>query len=79
MNIKQILLKSLEDAFLHLNYSFDDLSLSFSNQTGIADFQCNSAFSVAKKLHLNPEVVANSIISNLKQDVADEKKPFPRG
>lgn len=71
MNIKNILYKALEDSFLHLNYEFDDITLAFSNRAGEADFQCNSAFAIAKKVHSSPEIVANSIISNLKQDVAD--------
>ena len=71
MNIKKILYKALEDSFLHCNYSFDDLMLSFSNRPEEADFQCNSAFAIAKKVHTSPEVVANSIIANLDQDIAD--------
>ena len=71
MNIKNILTKALEDAFLHLNYELADLTLTFSNRAGEADFQCNSAFAIAKKVHTSPEVVANAIISNLEQDVAD--------
>lgn len=70
MNIKQVLINSLKEAFLHLSYEFDDLSLSFSNKEG-ADFQCNSAFAIAKKMHTNPETVANAITSNLKQDIAE--------
>ncbi len=70
MNIKQILLDSLKETFLHLSYEFDDLTLSFSSKEG-ADFQCNSAFAIAKKMHTSPEVVANAIASNLKQDIAD--------
>jgi len=50
MNIKQILISALKDTFLHLSYEFDDLSLAFSNKEG-ADFQCNSAFAIAKKMH----------------------------
>ena len=71
MNIKKILYKALEDSFLHNDYSFDDISLTFSNRPEEADFQCNSAFSIAKKVHTSPEVVANAIIANLNQDVAD--------
>ena len=70
MNIKNILLDSLKEVFLHLNYSVDDITLTFSSKEG-SDFQCNSAFALAKKLQINPEVVATSIISNLKQDVAE--------
>lgn len=71
MNIKKILYKALEDSFLHSDYSFDDLTLTFSNRPEEADFQCNSAFAIAKKVHTSPETVANSIIANLNQDVAD--------
>lgn len=71
MNIKKILYKALEDSFLHSNYSFDDLTLTFSNRPEEADFQCNSAFAIAKKVHASPEIVANAIIANLKQNVAD--------
>ncbi|MBR7172534.1 MAG: arginine--tRNA ligase [Clostridia bacterium] len=71
MNIKKILYKALEDSFLHCDYSFDDITLTFSNRPEEADFQCNSAFAIAKKVHTSPEVVANSIIANLNQDVAD--------
>ena len=70
MNIKQILINSLKDAFLHLSYEFEDLTLSFSSKEG-ADFQCNSAFAIAKKMHTRPEIVAHAIVSNLKQDIAD--------
>ncbi len=71
MNIKRILYKSLEETFLHLNYELADLTLSFSNRPAESDYQCNSAFAIAKKMHTSPEVVATAIISNLKQDIAD--------
>ena len=71
MNIKKILLDALEETFLHLNYELADLTLTFSNRPAESDFQCNSAFAIAKKMHTSPEVVATAIISNLKQDIAD--------
>ncbi len=67
MNIKQILIDALKGTFLHLSYEFDDLSLAFSSREE-ADFQCNSAFSIAKKTHTSPEIVANAIASNLNID-----------
>ena len=70
MNIKNTLYKALEETFLHLGYAFDDITLAFSSKEG-ADFQCNSAFAIAKKVHASPEVVANAIIANLDQDIAD--------
>ncbi|MBR3885511.1 MAG: arginine--tRNA ligase [Clostridia bacterium] len=70
MNVKKILLDALKETFLHLNYSIDDITLTFSAKEG-SDFQCNSAFSLAKKAQTSPEIVANAIMSNLKQDVAE--------
>lgn len=70
MNIKNKLYEALKQAFLHLNYSLDDLSLTFSSKDG-SDFQCNSAFALAKKNGTSPEIIANAIISNLNQDLAE--------
>ena len=70
MNIKNILYNALKDAFNKLNYDEEDITLTFSAKEG-SDFQCNSAFALAKREHSNPEVVANAIISNLKQDIAE--------
>ena len=70
MNIKKTLFEALKEAFLHLNYSLDDITLTVSSKEG-ADFQCNSAFMLAKKEQTSPETIANAIISNLKQDIAD--------
>ena len=70
MNIKKTLYNALKETFKHLNYSEDDISLTFSSKEG-ADFQCNSAFALAKKAQTSPEIVANAIISNLKQDIAE--------
>ncbi len=71
MNIKKILLDSLEESFLHLGYSTDDITLTYSNKPELADFQCNSAFALAKKHSASPEVIANSIMANLNQDIAE--------
>ncbi|MBP3582141.1 MAG: arginine--tRNA ligase [Clostridia bacterium] len=71
MNIKKTLLEALEKTFLHLNYELADLTLTFSNRPTESDFQCNSAFAIAKKTHTSPEVVATAIISNLSQNIAD--------
>lgn len=70
MNIKKIITKALEESFLHLSYDLDDMSLAFSNKEG-ADFQCNSAFAIAKKMHTSPEIIANSIVTNLNLDIAN--------
>lgn len=70
MNIKKVLFDALKEVFLHLNFSIDDITLTASTKEG-ADFQCNSAFALAKKAQTSPETIANAIISNLKQDIAD--------
>ena len=71
MNIKTTLQSALEASFKHLGYSLDDVTLTFSGKPEICDFQCNSAFALAKKQGASPEIIANSIIANLKQDVAE--------
>ena len=75
MNIKKILLDALKETFLHLNYSIDDITLTFSAKEG-SDFQCNSAFALAKKAQTSPEVVANAIsdaVANKKAAKAKDK------
>ena len=71
MNLKKILWEALEKSFKHLGYDTDDVTLAFSNKGDEVDYQCNSAFMIAKKVHSSPEVVATAIISNLVQDIAD--------
>lgn len=68
MNIKKYLYDALEKSFLHLGYDTDDITLTFSNRPDDADFQCNSAFVIAKKVHTSPEIVATAIIANLRLD-----------
>lgn len=64
-NIKNELAKYLEKAFEELGLDKADIMVSYSNKPEIADYQCNSAFSVAKKLGKNPIVLANEIVSAL--------------
>lgn len=77
MNIKKTLMEALEKSFKHLGYDTDDITLIFSNKPEVADFQCNSAFALAKKLGARPDVVANSIMANLSQDVAEVSFAMP--
>lgn len=70
MNIKKIITNALEESFMHLSYDLSDMSLTFSSKEG-ADFQCNSSFAIAKKMHTSPEIIANSIVTNLNLDIAD--------
>lgn len=70
MNIKKIITNALEESFMHLSYDLSDMSLTFSSKSE-ADFQCNSSFAIAKKMHTSPEIIANSIVTNLNLDIAD--------
>ena len=71
MNLKTKLYSALEESFVKLGFDTNDITLTFSNRPDDADYQCNSVFAIAKKTHQNPEVVANAIIENLNQDVAE--------
>ncbi len=71
MDIKNILKEALIKSFEKLGFDSSDITLTFSNKPEQADYQCNSAFALAKKLQTNPEVVANQIIDNLEQDIAE--------
>ncbi len=64
-NIKNELTKYLEAAFEKLGFDKADVMVSYSNKPDVADYQCNSAFTLAKKLGKNPVLVANEIASEL--------------
>ena len=64
-NIKNELAKYLETAFEKLGLDKTDVMVSYSNKPDVADYQCNSAFSLAKKLGKNPVMIANEIVEKL--------------
>ena len=64
-NIKNELTKYLETAFEKLGLDKADVMVSYSNKPDVADYQCNSAFTLAKKLGKNPVLVANEIVEQL--------------
>ena len=64
MQIKEILQKKLTESFKKCDYDVLDVQVAFSNKPELADYQCNSAFVLAKKLRLTPMLVANRIIEN---------------
>lgn len=70
MQIKEILQKKLTESFIKCDYDVLDVQVSFSNKPEMADYQCNSAFVLAKKLRLTPMIIANRIIENF--DNSDE-------
>lgn len=71
MNLKNILYDALKTSFSKLGYDEGDITLTFSNRPEDADYQCNSAFALAKKTHQSPEMVANAIIENMSQNIAE--------
>ncbi|MBQ8451467.1 MAG: arginine--tRNA ligase [Clostridia bacterium] len=71
MDIKQTLIDALNKSFEKLGYDLNDVNLGFSNRPNEFDYSSNSSFAIAKKMKTNPEVVANSIMENLNQDIAE--------
>lgn len=63
--VKNELVKHLENAFSKLGFESGDIIVSYSNKPELADYQCNSAFSLAKKLGKNPVLIANEIVDAL--------------
>ena len=70
MNISKTLYDALKNSFEKLGFDANDITLTFSNRAE-ADYQCNSVFAIAKKMHMNPDEVANKIIESLEQDIAE--------
>lgn len=64
-NFKNELIKQLESAFERLGYNKSDVVVTYSNKPEVADFQCNSAFMLAKKAGKNPMELANLIVGEL--------------
>ena len=77
MNIKKKLQTALENCFEKLGFDKSDVTLTFSNKPEESDFQCNSAFMIAKKQHVSPQIVASQIIDNLECDFADVSFAMP--
>lgn len=65
--VKDILEKSLKKAFKSLGFDENDVLVGYSNRPEVADYQCNSAFALAKKLGKNPIEIANQIKNELKE------------
>lgn len=63
--VKNELKKQIENVFEKMGFDKNDVVVTYSNKPEIADYQCNSAFSLAKKLGKNPIVLANEIVSEL--------------
>jgi len=64
--VKDILLDKIEKAFDKLNFDKSLITLAYANKPEMADYQCNSAFSLAKKMGKNPVEIATAIVNELK-------------
>lgn len=63
--VKNELVKKLEAVFEELGYDKNDVVVTYSNKPEVADYQCNSAFVLAKKAQKNPMVLASEIVEKL--------------
>ena len=68
MNILKELEKEFKKVFEELGYPNEDINITFSNRPELCDFQCNSAFSLAKKEKKSPLMIANTITEKFKND-----------
>ena len=64
--VKDILVKELESVFEKLGLNKEDVTLTYSNKPELADYQCNSAFAIAKRIGKNPIEIASAIAEGLK-------------
>lgn len=64
-NVKNELVKKLEVVFEELGFDKSDIVVTYSNKPEVADYQCNSAFALAKKAQKNPMVLASEIVEKL--------------
>ena len=65
MIVKSEIEKYLLFAFKKCGYDESLANVTFSNKPELADFQCNSAFVIAKEQRVNPKEVCENILNNL--------------
>ncbi|MBQ7466667.1 MAG: arginine--tRNA ligase [Clostridia bacterium] len=63
--VKDYLFEKIEHVFEKLGFDKNDAGVSYSGRPEVCDFQCNSAFGLAKKLGKNPMELANMIAKEL--------------
>jgi arginyl-tRNA synthetase len=68
MNIFKSLEKDFKKVFNELGYNEENANLTFSNRPELCDFQCNSAFVIAKIEKKSPIEIANLIAQKLKSE-----------
>ena len=65
MFIKNQLENLLQQSFISLGYPLEYATISASNRPLDADYQCNAAFALSKRLKQNPSEIAQNIMKNL--------------
>ena len=73
MNLNQIINQKVQIAFEKAGYHDGQLLVRLSDRPDISDYQSNGALPLAKQLKTNPRVVAEEIVSHLKEDAFFEK------
>ncbi len=68
MNIIRNLEKEFNNVFKKLGYGKEDINITFSDRPELCDFQCNSAFVLAKKEKKAPFLIANAISEEFKNN-----------
>jgi len=63
--VKDILNNEQEKVFDKLGFDKELITLTYSNKPEVADYQCNSAFALSKKLGKNPMEIASMIAKEL--------------
>ena len=71
--VKDILFEKVYKVFDKLGFDKSLVTLAYANKPEFADYQCNSAFALAKKVGKNPMEIAKLIAENLSdEDVVAE-------
>ncbi len=66
MNLVLKLESLINEVIKKLGYE-DEVKINVSNRPDLGDYQYNGAFSLAKKYHKNPNMIANEIVTKLKE------------
>lgn len=66
--VKDLINQKLCLAFDKLGYDKSLITIAYANNAEVADYQCNSAFVIAKKMGVSPMVIAQNIVEELSGD-----------
>lgn len=67
-NLEQSLHDVLQKAFIAAGYAAADVKVQASDRPDLADFQCNSAFQLAKAERKNPRELAQAVVDKIDTD-----------